>query len=116
MIIANKMAFIRAVIESRLELRNVKKVLLLEKMQGLGLVKYSAIVKVESTKLATFKEDNKEDVQEGDENEQENESKNEYDYLLRMPLWSLTLEKVEQLAKELAKKEAELNILVKTTI
>ena len=31
-----------------------------------------------------------------------------YDYLLGMPLWSLTMEKVEQLKAELAAKEAEL--------
>jgi len=44
-----------------------------------------------------------------------NDSKSKYDYLLSMPLWSLTLEKVEKLKKELQNKEIELQELMKTT-
>jgi hypothetical protein len=38
-----------------------------------------------------------------------------YSYLLNMPLWSLTLEKVEELKAELAAKEALLTELKATT-
>jgi DNA topoisomerase II len=38
-----------------------------------------------------------------------------YDYLLRMPLWSLTLERVSSLLKERDEKAAELNLLLKTS-
>ena len=36
----------------------------------------------------------------------------DYDYLLSLPLWSLTMEKVEDLKAEKARKEAELNALL----
>ena len=38
----------------------------------------------------------------------------DYDYLLSMPLWSLTMEKVEQLKKERRAKEAELEVMEAT--
>eukprot|EP00966_Prymnesium_polylepis_P183462 4251714-Prymnesium_polylepis.2 len=38
-----------------------------------------------------------------------------YDYLLGMPLWSLTVERVEQLQAQVLAKEAELQQLVATT-
>ena len=40
----------------------------------------------------------------------------EYDYLLNMNLWSLSLEKVEELMKQKEIKEVELNALIKTEI
>ena len=35
----------------------------------------------------------------------------DYDYLLRMPLWSLTWEKVQSLMKDLENKDKELKVL-----
>lgn len=53
------MAFIRAVVEGRLELRNVARNVLVDRMHAMNFIKYSCIPRVESTKLATFKEENK---------------------------------------------------------
>ena len=40
----------------------------------------------------------------------------EYNYLLSMSIWSLSYEKVEQLKKEVTRKEEELNVVNKTTL
>lgn len=85
------MAFIRAVVEGRLELRNVARNVLVDRMHAMNFIKYSCIPRVESTKLATFKEENKDNQ---DEDEDNGDNQHDYDYLLKMPLWSLTLEKV----------------------
>lgn len=42
--------------------------------------------------------------------------KSDYDYLLNMNFWQLTMEKVEELEKACAQKEKEIAILMKTTI
>jgi len=44
------------------------------------------------------------------------EKKCGYNYLLAMPLWSLTLEKVEELRRQLKQKEEELDKLLRTSI
>lgn len=40
----------------------------------------------------------------------------EYNYLLNMPLWSLTYEKVERLKKDEKEKKSELNSLIDTKV
>jgi len=55
-----------------------------------------------------------EEVVEGEE-EEEQGSNSDYDYLLGMPIWSLTTEKVEKLLKERDQKEIELTALLETT-
>jgi len=64
----------------------------------------------------------KKEEEENDEEKEEDEKEidnddlaNGYDYLLSMPLWSLTLEKVEALKAEKKKKEVELENLAKIT-
>ncbi len=50
-----------------------------------------------------------------DDSDESLSSLNGYDYLLKMPLRSLTLEKVESLTRELEQKEKELEKLRSTT-
>jgi DNA topoisomerase-2 len=40
----------------------------------------------------------------------------DYDYLLSMPIWSLSLEKVNELNKQMKNKQEEFNILSNTPI
>merc|ERR1711959_720055 len=47
--------------------------------------------------------------------EDQEDSKASYNYLLSMPLWNLTMEKVESLKKEETERKQELNILLETT-
>ncbi|KAJ4485455.1 DNA topoisomerase II [Lentinula aciculospora] len=45
--------------------------------------------------------------------EEDKESNNDYDYLLNMPIYSLTKEKIEKLRKQAADKEAEIMVLLR---
>jgi DNA topoisomerase-2 len=45
-----------------------------------------------------------------------NSSDHGYDYLLSMPIWNLTMEKVESLLKEKLDKETQVKILIDQTI
>merc|ERR550537_152039 len=56
-------------------------------------------------------EDDAEDL-DGDDGDAET---NGYNYLLGMPLWNLTYEKVEEMQKQLAQKTGEFDELMKTT-
>jgi len=57
--------------------------------------------------------------EEKNENQEEEEDQSEdasaYDYLLSMPLWSLTLERVLKLQKEAEQKQKELDVMVATS-
>ena len=58
----------------------------------------------------------KDDEDELDEKVKGTKKKSGYDYLLSMPLWSLTWEKVEKLKKEREEKEVEVKQLIDTPI
>merc|ERR1719277_114593 len=89
----------------RMGLRKRKKADLLEELQKKGFKKMSeldAILEGRSVDEPDSKDDGAE--------------KSDYDYLLNMNLWSLTLEKVEEIKKLRDQKIEELSELVKTTI
>ncbi len=83
-IISNKVRFILMVVEKKLEVNNKKKI---EIEKTLEEEKF--------TKLGKSKDD----------------IKVSYDYLLSMPIYSLTFEKIEELKKQHQEKEEEYNIL-----
>merc|ERR1719375_1914244 len=58
------------------------------------------------------------DENEDDDNKKEKKAsdRSEYDYLLGMPMWNLTMEKVEELKKQLEQKKAELAEIIATAI
>ena len=126
-ILNNKARFILAVINEEIILRKVKRndiILLLVKMN------FDPISKLEAIRIKS-KEEKEAEVElinankdEEEENETDLESlasdkkghpqiipAKEYDYLLSMPLWSLTYEKVEELENLKVTKEEELRIL-----
>ena len=112
----NKVRFILAVVKEEIIIRNRKRADLLKELQGEGIGQQQLIFS--DKKFLPFDSKNKRkkskagsastvgfftfvaEVEDDEELAQEEvpdevESKSAYDYLLSMPLWSLTLEKVE---------------------
>ncbi|OQR97211.1 DNA topoisomerase II [Thraustotheca clavata] len=107
MALSNKMRFILAVIDGSLVVNNRKKKDLLEELRRL---KYDPM-----PKKAAAKSSDEEDII--DEEEPQGEvSAGDYDYLLSMPLWSLTAERVEILRNDLHSKEAERDTVFGTSL
>ncbi|KAL4429953.1 hypothetical protein ABPG74_000319 [Tetrahymena malaccensis] len=131
-LLQNKMKFITLVVNGTLEIRNARKKGLLNKLKELGLTPMSKITRINSTKIQAFEEKKKENLaeknednedeevqQEEEEEEQVQEGEiplSEYNYLLSMPIFSLTEEKVLQLKKQVEEKEYELVVLQKKDI
>ncbi len=122
-ILSNKVRFIKAVISEELIIKNKKRAILVNELLDSG---YDTMSKLEKLRIKSKeeKEAEIEMINQNNLNEEENENNDnnikqkvpskEYDYLLTMPLWSLTYEKVEELLKQKEEKEKELNILIKT--
>ncbi|KAJ3044271.1 DNA topoisomerase 2 [Rhizophlyctis rosea] len=97
----NQVRFIQEVIAGTLVVQNRKRA---DIVQDLAARKYSPIEKTKDG-------DAPDAAQEGDENET---TRNGYDYLLSMPIWNLTKEKVDKLKEDRDKKLAELEVLKNT--
>jgi DNA topoisomerase-2 len=101
--LSNKVRFILAVCSGELVVSNKAKAKLLVELQEAG---YDMII--------PLKEKETKDDEDEDEDEDDASSTSlskGYDYLMSMKIWSLTLEKVEALRKDLGEKETELNAL-----
>lgn len=123
-ILDNKVRFILAVINEQVQLRNVKKDKVVQQLIALGtpspllsleFTKQKDLQKILSTKLQAFgdrhkKEEEKEEESQSEPEEEDDNKldKNQFDYLLSMPLMSLTYEKVEKLKKEQEKAKAQM--------
>jgi len=104
----NKMRFVQAVIDGKLKIAKRKKSELVAQLQKDGYTAFEPTAKKK-------KPSEDEDEEEQDSDSTQEASARGYDYLLGMPLWSLTLERVEQLQAQLNSKEAELKELLATT-
>jgi len=109
--LSNKVRFILAVIKDEIKIRNVKKAVIIQQLRE---QKYDPMPK-KTTKKAAEDEDEEDEEEEDQEKENEDVSASDYDYLLSMPLWNLTKEKVDALKADKEAKEAELVILKETT-
>ena len=111
----NKVRFVTEIIEGKLVVQNRKKVQILEELKSRD---YTPIYKNKKNgsqpTTPTVTEINEEG--EADDDEQGDKSDHGYDYLLTMPIWSLTWEKVQQLMKEMKAKEDDINALIGKTI
>lgn len=94
----NKKRFILMVINGKLKVAKRKKIELLAELKRL---KFSPMPKKGRRAFDTDSDAGSDDDQE------EQEVKGAYDYLLSMPLWSLTAERVEQLMEQRDRKEKE---------
>ncbi|KAG0365746.1 DNA topoisomerase [Gamsiella multidivaricata] len=98
----NKVRFILMIISGELQVQNRKKTLIVEEMHIKGFNTEAELdVEIDSAEVpdptvAKVKVD----------------KGNEYDYLLRMPIWNLTHEKVEEHKRERDLKNAELKLLI----
>lgn len=98
--ISNRVRFILAVINKEIIIANRKKADLLAQLEKDGYDKMPKKMQTARAKNAIITE------------EEYEEASASYDYLLSMPLWSLTLERVEQLKKEKEERVAELDVLL----
>ncbi|OMJ76839.1 hypothetical protein SteCoe_23685 [Stentor coeruleus] len=117
-ILANKVRFILAVVENELVINKKQKMILVKELQlkKFATKKQLDMIFIEPVILSD--ENNKDQEQEIEPETETNAtvSAKEYDYLLNMPLWSLTYEKVEALKKEHKEKSEELEKLRKISI
>ncbi|KAI1319072.1 DNA topoisomerase 2 [Mortierella claussenii] len=101
----NRVRFILMIISGELQVQNRKKALIVQDMRNKGFTS------VQNLDLEI-------DVSENPDPEAAEvkvESGNEYDYLLKMAIWSLTHEKVEELKRERDAKNAEIKMLIDKT-
>ena len=105
-ILRNKVRFIKDVIEDRIIIKRVKRKVICQKLKEMKYLTMSELneIQKEQKRVTVVKpEDEGSDVEvEKKEEEMEDEdgdgiSPKEYDYLLSMPLWALSEEKVEEL-------------------
>ena len=99
----NKVKFIQAVIGGTIKINKVKRQLIMKQCKDLGLKTIDQINSVMS-KWIKIKDIKAVLDSASSQEEQEDEVKEEipikdYDYLLSMPLWSLTEEKIEELIR-----------------
>jgi len=110
--LSNKVRFILAVVDGELIINKKKKAELVNELKKKGFYTKTDLDNIfKEPKLSSSEES----VEESDESGMAVPSK-EYDYLLSMPLWTLTYEKVEQLKKEQHEKTQELEVLTNTHI
>lgn len=122
-ILSNKTRFILAVINEEIKLRNAKKKELCETLVQKGFVQMKNMPKILSTKAQeeVKKEEEAEEEEAQEDNLKPQSERNidvaakEFNYLLSLPLLSLTYEKVEALKKELEDKENELEVINRTS-
>lgn len=118
----NKAEFIRLVVGGEIGLVNGRqsKAEIVEKMSQLGLASASALADIRSDNALRYRESenssNEEPLDDNTEDERLASSPmDDFDYLLSMPLASLTSEKIVQLQEDAAKKEQELKAMEKRT-
>ncbi|EXJ57517.1 DNA topoisomerase II [Cladophialophora yegresii CBS 114405] len=101
----NQARFIQMIIDGKLTISKKKKAVLIAELQKLG---FDGFPKTQDA----AKHGEEEPVVE-EETEDDSVDASSYDYLLGMPLWSLTQERVERLQRQIGDKEAEIDILMK---
>ncbi|KAJ9610748.1 DNA topoisomerase 2 [Cladophialophora chaetospira] len=101
----NQARFIQMIIDGKLSISKKKKLVLIAELQKLG---FDAFPKTQDA----AKQGELEPVVD-DEAEEDHTDASSYDYLLGMPLWSLTQERVERLQRQIGDKEEEIDTLMK---
>lgn len=111
-ILFNKVKFIQAIISETLKINKVKRSIILQRVVEIGLKPMSEINKVmlkfaklgmgktAASKPAEEEEEAKEEeVKENAEQAQLTAKSKDFEYLLGMPMWSLTEEKIDELIR-----------------
>lgn len=114
-IISNKVRFILEVIAGTFVIGNVKRRILVGELQRRGYATKTQLDKI-FAEMSIYSSAEESTEKEADEIDLEVAASNkDYEYLLGMPLWSLTYEKVEELKRDQADKSHKLKILVATS-
>ena len=122
-LISNKVKFLEMIINEKLTIQKKKKIVLMNELQSLKFTPMSVINRIVNGGNFEMNEESKaKDESEESDNDNTNTNNSlkpinskEYDYLLSMPLWNLTIEKIQKLKTEEQNKISELDSLVKST-
>ncbi|KAI1831092.1 hypothetical protein DTO006G1_7841 [Penicillium roqueforti] len=108
--LSNQARFVKMIIEGKLVISKKKKPVLITELKEKG---FKPIAKVaEAAKMG----EDEPVVEEGEEELDETDTQvlsSSFDYLLGMPMWSLTQERVDKLLRQIGDKEAEVDVLIK---
>ncbi|OJJ49061.1 hypothetical protein ASPZODRAFT_60711 [Penicilliopsis zonata CBS 506.65] len=106
--LTNQARFVQMIIDNKLIISKKKKSVLVAELKDKG---FKAFPKVADAVKAG--EDHPVVEEEEDPSDNSEALSNAYDYLLGMPLWSLTQERVEKLLRQIGDKEMEIDVLIK---
>ncbi|KAI1098044.1 type II DNA topoisomerase [Jackrogersella minutella] len=95
--------FIQEIMDGKLVVSRKKKQVIVAELRDR---KYEAFPRGQNTKKTKSEEEEEGNVEEG-EGEEEDTAANGYDYLLSMPIWSFTQERLDRLKDQIVKKKAE---------
>lgn len=107
--LSNQARFVQMIIDGSLVISKKKKHILIGELKEKG---FKPIAKVADAAKLGEDEPAMEDDEEAENNETEVLSSS-YDYLLGMPMWSLTQERVEKLRRQIGDREMEIDALIK---
>jgi DNA topoisomerase-2 len=106
--LSNQARFIQMIIDGKLVVSKKKKAVLIAELRKLN---FTPFPKVSQAKKAG--EDEEAVEEEASEDADEEIGSADYDYLLGMPIWSLTQERVERIKKQIGDKELEIDVIIK---
>lgn len=98
------------IVERKLSVSNRKKV---DIVADLRKLEFTPFPKATKTKTANADEAEEDEEEEEEEDDNPNAAVTDYDYLLGMPIYSLTREKIERLNQQAREREDELLVLLK---
>ncbi|KGO74230.1 DNA topoisomerase II, eukaryotic-type [Penicillium italicum] len=107
--LSNQARFVQMIIDGKLVISKKKKPVLITELKEKG---FKPIAKVADASKLGEDEPVVEEEEESDDNDTEVISSS-FDYLLGMPMWSLTQERVEKLRRQIGDKETEIDVLIK---
>jgi DNA topoisomerase-2 len=110
--LTNQARFIQMIIDGKLVVSRKKKAVLISELKKLNFVPFP---KVDDAKKAGEDEDVVENEVSEDADQDVEVGANDYDYLLGMPIWSLTQERIDRIKKQIGDKELEIDELIKLT-
>ncbi|PGH36410.1 DNA topoisomerase II [[Emmonsia] crescens] len=111
--LSNQARFVQMIIDGKLVISKKPKAQLVQELKQKGFKHFSKVSDAdkEGENAPVVEEDD--DEGEKSDVEETEIGANSYDYLLGMPLWSLTKERVEKLRRQIGDKETEVDTLIK---
>ncbi|OJD18168.1 hypothetical protein AJ78_01780 [Emergomyces pasteurianus Ep9510] len=111
--LSNQARFVQMIIDGKLVISKKPKTQLVKELKEKGFKPFPKVSDAAKEGENTSIVEENEDEDETSDNEDTDIAANSYDYLLGMPLWSLTKERVEKLRRQIGDKETEVDTLIK---